>query len=102
MVRLTTPLGSHSVLHTTDIDDARASIAASLAPHLLTVRGETNSFDTLHNAAGFDGFSLHYIDYGSEVEVLTERLGFCLVQIPLGGQAMVQAGRTVEIGRAHV
>ncbi|WP_162616512.1 AraC family transcriptional regulator [Xylanimonas allomyrinae] len=96
---MATPLGSHGVLHTSDIDAARESIAASLAPHSLWVRRGGDGFMALHNAATLERISLHYIDYHAEVEVATERLDFCLVQIPLNGLTTVQAGASlVSVG----
>ncbi len=99
MTRVTTPLGSHGVLHTTDVDDARTSITASLAPHRLTAVPGARPFEARHNAAALDRVSLHYIDYGAEAEVTAERLDFHLVQIPLSGLTTVSTGtRTVSAG----
>jgi methylphosphotriester-DNA--protein-cysteine methyltransferase len=95
MARLTTPLGSHGVLRTTNVDDARASVAASLAPHRLTpVRGD-DGFRALHNAVDLGNVSFHYIDYGAEVEVAVDGLDFQLVQIPLAGTSTITSGRSV-------
>ncbi len=96
MGRVMTPLGSHGVLRTTDVDEARASVAASLAPHRLQpLRAE--GFHALHNAVDLDRLSLHYIDYGTEVEVTVDGLGFHLVQIPLGGLSTIRSGgRTIR------
>ncbi|GAA3523530.1 AraC family transcriptional regulator [Nocardioides daeguensis] len=92
MARVSTPLGSHGVLRTTNIDDARASVAASLAPHELTPMRESERFRALHNAAELHRLSFHYIDYGTEVEVSADRLDFHLIQIPLGGLSHIVAG----------
>lgn len=92
MARVTMPLGSHGVLRTTNIDDARASITASLAPHQLTPLRHAERFRALHNAAGLDRLTFHYIDYGTEVEVTAGGLDFHLIQIPLGGLSTIQAG----------
>jgi AraC-like DNA-binding protein len=92
MARVSTPLGSHGVLRTTNIDDARASVAASLAPHELTPLREIEGFRALHNAAELQRLSFHYIDYGTEVEVKVDRLDFHLIQIPLGGLSHIVAG----------
>ena len=92
MARVSTPLGSHGVLRTTNIDDARASVAASLAPHELTPLREIEAFRALHNAAELQRLSFHYIDYGTEVEVKVDRLDFHLIQIPLGGLSHIVAG----------
>ncbi|HJQ04643.1 MAG TPA: AraC family transcriptional regulator [Nocardioides sp.] len=92
MARVGTPLGSHGVLRTTNIDDARSSIAASLAPHELTPLRSAEGFAALHNAAALDRLSFHYIDYGTEVEVSADRLDFHLIQIPLGGLSHIRAG----------
>ena len=91
MARLTMPLASHEVVRTTDLDAARAAVAASLAPHRLTLLGGTD-FKALHNMAELDRLSLHYIDYGAEVEVMVDRLDFQLIQIPLAGVSTITAG----------
>lgn len=90
------PLGSYGVLRTTDVDDARASIAASLAPHRLTPLAGAGGFRALHNAAHLGRLSVHYIDYGAEVEVAVDGMDFQLVQIPLAGRT------TISCGREHV
>ncbi|TQK69891.1 MULTISPECIES: AraC family transcriptional regulator [unclassified Nocardioides] len=92
MARVSTPLGSHGVLRTTNVDDARASVAASLAPHVLTPLREVEGFRALHNAVELQRLSFHYIDYGTEVEVRADRLDFHLIQIPLGGLSHIVTG----------
>lgn len=87
------PLGSYGVLRTTDVDDARASIAASLAPHRLTPLAGAGGFRALHNAATLGRLSIHYIDYGAEVEVAVGGMDFQLVQIPLAGSTTISCGR---------
>ncbi|MBU2694417.1 AraC family transcriptional regulator [Pimelobacter sp. 30-1] len=87
------PLGSYGVLRTTDVDDARASIAASLAPHRLTPLAGAGGFRALHNAATLGRLSIHYIDYGAEVEVAVDGMDFQLVQIPLAGLTTISCGR---------
>ncbi|MDH2414355.1 AraC family transcriptional regulator [Nocardioides sp. CER19] len=90
MARLAMPLASYGVLRTRDVDDARLAVAASLAPHRLTMLGP--GFDAVHNAASLDRISLHYIDYGAEVQVDVDGLGFQLIQIPLAGTSAISAG----------
>ena len=46
----------------------------------------------LHNAAQLDRVSLHYIDYGTEVEVDVDGLDFQLIQIPLAGRTTITIG----------
>ncbi len=91
MARTATPLASHGVLRTTSVDAARASVSASLAPHRLTPAHHGAGFRALHNAVDLDGVSLHFIDYGSEVEVAVDGLDFQLVQIPLAGRTTIGA-----------
>lgn len=91
MPRVAMPLASYGVLRTRSIDAARASVAASLAPHRLTALGSVG-VDVLHNAAQLEHISLHYIDYGAEVEVAADGLDFQLIQIPLAGTATITAG----------
>jgi AraC-like DNA-binding protein len=95
------PLGSHGVLRTTNVDDARASIAASLAPHELSPLSKNERFEALHNAAELDRVSFHYIDYGTEVEVTADRLDFHLIQIPLGGVSHIVAGAHAITATSH-
>ncbi|MDP3892673.1 AraC family transcriptional regulator [Nocardioides sp.] len=92
MARLTTPLGSHLVLRTTSVDDARASVAASLAPHRLTPLNGEAGFRARHNAVDLGSLSFHFIDYGSAVEVAVEGLDFQLIQIPLAGTSTIASG----------
>lgn len=91
MARLTMPLASHGILRTTDLDEARAGVGASLAPHRLTLL-ESAGFRALHNMAPLDRLSLHYIDYGTTVEVTVDGLDFQLIQIPLAGVSAITAG----------
>ena len=84
MGRLAVPLASHAVLRTRDLDEARSSVAASLAPHRLTKLGP-DGFEVRHNAARLDQLGFHYIDYGAEFEVRVDQLGCHLIQIPLSG-----------------
>jgi AraC-like DNA-binding protein len=86
-----TPLASHAVLRTTDIEEARASVAASLAPHRLTQLG-AGRFQVVHNAAQLGRLGIHYIDYGAESEVRVDALGFHLIQIPLAGSTRLTTG----------
>jgi len=91
-------LSAHGVLRTKDVDDARASVAASLAPHRLTLLGDVTQFSALHNAAPIGRVSLHYIDYGAEVEVAVDGMDFQLVQIPLAGVTTIRtAGRNLVV-----
>ena len=95
MPRQMTPLASFNVLRTTSVDRAREAVGSSLAPHRLHAV-EHRNFKALHNAAVIDRASLHYIDYGTEVDIAVEDLGFYLVQIPLAGTSMItNAGRTL-------
>ena len=95
MQRQATPLASFNVLRTTSVDQAREAVGSSLAPHRLHAM-EHRDFRALHNAAMLDRASLHYIDYGTEVDITVEELGFYLVQIPLGGTSTItNAGQTL-------
>lgn len=97
MARVAVPLAAYSLLRTTSVDDARASVAASLAPHRLLRLG-AEGFEVLHNAAQLDRVSLHYIDYGTEVEVDVDGLDFQLIQIPLAGLTTITMGsRTLRV-----
>lgn len=95
MARLTTPLGSHVVLRTTSVDDARASVAASLAPHRLTPLAGEAGFRAVHNAVDLGSLSFHYIDYGAAVEVAVDGLDFQLIQIPLAGRCTIASSTHV-------
>lgn len=91
MGRLATPLAAHAVLRTCDLDEARSSVSASLAPHRLTKLG-SGGFEVVHNATQLGRLGFHYIDYGAEFEVRVDTLGFHLIQIPLAGCTMFTSG----------
>jgi AraC-like DNA-binding protein len=91
-MRRPTPLASFSVLRTTDVDEARSRVGASLAPHRLSPVG-TSGFRATHNVAQVGRLSLHYIDYATEVEVAVAPLDFVLVEIPLAGVTTISAGK---------
>lgn len=96
---LATPLSSHCVLSTSDIDVARASISASLAPHRLLPVRRTDGFRARHNIVDLGAVTLHYLDYGCEVEVVVEAMDAQLVQIPLAGRTTLDAGAGTVVAR---
>ncbi|MEH3156297.1 MAG: AraC family transcriptional regulator [Gordonia paraffinivorans] len=81
------PLADHTIVRTTDLDAARAAVARSLCPHRLTVRARGLSLT--HNATTLGHIGIHYIDYRTDVDVISDGLPFVLVQIPLAGHSRV-------------
>ena len=96
MARRALPLAAYAVLRTTDVDEARTSVGAMLAPHRLRPI-EVTGFAVHHNAALLGRLSLHYIDYGTAVQVEVDRMNLPLVDIPLAGEIAVESeGRTTK------
>lgn len=93
-------LAAHRLLDTTDLDEARERVADELCPHDLVPRsrswdddeGDGGGFSLRHHRASFADVSLHWIDYGSAVEVRVAAMPFWLVQVPLAGAAAADDG----------
>lgn len=98
-------LAAHRLLVTADLDEARERVAGELCPHDLVPRSRSvaddggagaggGRFSLRHHRASFADVALHWIDYGSEVEVRVAAMPFWLVQVPLAGAARVDDGGT--------
>lgn len=96
-------LAAHRLLVTADLDEARERVAGELCPHDLLPRSRSvedddgagaggGRFSLRHHRAPFADVALHWIDYGSEVEVRVAAMPFWLVQVPLAGAAQVDDG----------
>lgn len=80
----------HSVLRTTDLDEARKTIAQKFCDHRLDVLRRGASLDVVHNAVRGKNLSVNYLSYGADVIVNPGCLAeFYLFQLPLAGQARV-------------
>ncbi len=92
------PLGGHRLLHSTDVELVRATVAEQFCDHDLIPGPAHDSFNACHNHAQGQSLSLNYIRYGCDVTINPGELtDFYLVQIPLSGGARVRNGRkTVE------
>lgn len=92
------PLHGHRLLHSTDVELVRASVAKRFCDHDLIPGSAHGHFDACHNHAEGHCLSLNYMRYGCDVTINPGELtDFYLVQIPLLGQARVRNGRrTVE------
>lgn len=85
-------LTEHPLFATTDLDDARESVARVFCPHRLEI-SRARHIDAVHNRVDFKGFSLNYLQYGADVEIEPGSLErFYLLQIPLAGSARVRSG----------
>lgn len=81
----------HCVLRTTDLDEARASVARKFCDHRLDVLHRGASLAVSHNAVRGRNLSVNYLSYGADVVVNPGYLGtFYLFQLPLKGQARIQ------------
>jgi AraC-like DNA-binding protein len=92
------PLCGHRLLHSTDVELARAAVAEQFCDHDLIPGPAHGTFDACHNQAQGQNLSLNYMRYGCDVTINPGELtDFYLVQIPLCGAAKVRNGRkTVE------
>lgn len=92
MPRTAVPLSSHRIVRTTSIEAAQSAMSTSLAPHRLVPTGGSDAFCAQHNGVDLDGVGLHFLDYGVGASVVVEAMDFHLVQIPLAGRTVVDAG----------
>ena len=86
------PLAAHALFHSTDLDEARARVAAVFCPHRLDRIGKGQIDARQHHLAG-ERLSLNYIQYGAKTVIAPGELDrFYLLQIPLSGGASVVNG----------
>lgn len=86
------PLASHLRLETDDPDEAREQLGLTVSPHRLRLADGTKRLQVRHHMAELGSARFHYVDYGADVQVSADRLGFLLVQVPLAGRAVVVNG----------
>jgi AraC-like DNA-binding protein len=86
-------LASHLLFRTSDLDDARESVARIFCPHRLDLERGAHQLAAVHNAVALDTVTLSYLDYGAPVQIEPGELdSFFLIQIPLAGQARIACG----------
>lgn len=97
-----TLLSRHTRIATTDLDRARAEVAAAFCPHDLAVVSRDGALDVVHNAAPIGNAALNYLRYGDEVRITPGAFeSFYLLQIPLSGRARVTVGDRVVYSDRH-
>ena len=90
-----TPLPHRDTFKTHDPDEARAVVAHAFCGHNLRVVDGALNMRT--QSAALPHLSLHFLDYGAEVQINPEPLtSFYLLQIPLKGAARASA-RGIEV-----
>lgn len=82
-------LASHVQLETEDLDEARERLGQAVNPHRLQLMRGARSVHVRHHMAELGGASFHYVDYGADVLVSAEQLGFLLVEVPLAGHSVI-------------
>jgi AraC-like DNA-binding protein len=88
------PLSRFAVFHTSDVDQAREEVAKIYCPHRLVPTGTGGTLNARHHTIDLGGYSLNYVQYGSEVRIVPGQLqSFFLLQLPLTGQARISCGR---------
>jgi AraC-like DNA-binding protein len=68
----TIPLASHAGLETEDLDEAREWVGRALRPHRLRLLGKGTGVHVVHHMAELGATSLHYIDYGADVDITVD------------------------------
>jgi len=88
------PLSRHQLFHTSDVDEARERVAQVFCPHALAPSHHETHLDARHHSVKLgQNISLNYVQYGPGVHIEPGYLGhFYLLQIPLQGRALIQAG----------
>jgi AraC-like DNA-binding protein len=86
-------LHAYSILHTSDLDEARDRVTRVCSPHSLRVAGSEHRLDTLMSHAPLGAVSINRLRYGATVDIdvgCTEH--FVLVMMPLTGFSEVRCG----------
>ncbi|MFJ9393125.1 AraC family transcriptional regulator [Nocardioides sp. NPDC101246] len=92
-------LGRHTVVATTDVDQAREAVAERFCAHYLALTKAGSHLDMVHNAAPLgEDVMLNYMRYGDEVRITPGTFDdFYLIQLPLAGSAKVKVGEQVVL-----
>ncbi len=97
------PLEKFTVFQTADLEEARSEVARIFCPHELVMRDNGRSLDARHNHAELDGFSLDFVQYGSEVLIDPGYLGgFYLLQLPYSGSATIKCGSETVVSSGNI
>ncbi|OIJ24965.1 AraC family transcriptional regulator [Nocardioides luteus] len=92
-------LSRHTVVATTDVDQAREAVAERFCAHYLALTKAGSQLDMVHNAAPLgEDVMLNYMRYGDEVRITPGTFDdFYLIQLPLAGSAKVKVGEHVVL-----
>ncbi|MCL4182118.1 MAG: helix-turn-helix transcriptional regulator [Burkholderiaceae bacterium] len=86
-------LHAYSILHTTDLDEARKGVSEVFSPHELKIVRRDERFDTYMSHAPMGGISINRLRYGASVDIDVGCTSeFLLVMMPLSGVADVRCG----------
>lgn len=96
MSRASLPLASYVQLETHDLDEARERLSQAVNPHRLQLVRGAEGLHVVHHMAELGGTAFHYVDYGADVRVSADELGFVLLDIPLAGRSVIST-RTREV-----
>lgn len=83
------PLADYVQLRTDDLDEAREKLGLAVNPHRLHLLGSAEGLHVVHNMAELGSTAFHYVDYGADVRVAADELGFVLVEVPLEGRSVI-------------
>lgn len=87
------PLGNHPLFASTDVDDARATVARVYCDHQLTPCERGGKVDAWQNAVKLKSITLSAMSYGAPVRVEPGKLErFYLLMLPYAGKAQIEAG----------
>lgn len=87
------PLSGHRLFASTDVDDARDTVARIYCEHRLTPCERGGRVDAWQNAVRLKRTTLSAMSYGGDVRVEPSRLSdFYLLMLPYSGKAEVEAG----------
>lgn len=92
-------LGRHTLIATTDVDQARQAVAERFCSHYLALTKAGSQLDMVHNAAPLgEDVMLNYMRYGDEVRITPGTFDdFYLIQLPIAGTAKVKVGEQVVL-----
>lgn len=86
-------LNAYSILHTRDLDEARAGVSRVLSPHELKISRSSEHLDTRLCHAPMGAVSINRLRYGATVQIdVGCTKDFLLVMMPLSGVSEVRCG----------
>ena len=91
------PLREHSVVATTDVDDAQQALSATFLPVRLHPQSGSSGLDTRLNAIVIERTTVGYLRLGADIRVVADEVTNYHVNVALTGKSRSKAGGGDEV-----